>query len=109
MARRQPADPIYRHPSYAAAVKHWRANGTHCARCGTTLDRTPGATGPTAYQCGHIIDKHTARAAGWPIEAINAITNTQPECQRCNTSHGARLGNQLRDRALPQPTNTRRW
>jgi 5-methylcytosine-specific restriction endonuclease McrA len=68
--------------------------GRRCWRCGR-----PAGT------VGHVV----ARALGGTFE----LSNLRPECQPCNSAHGAALGNRLyprrpRKRAQP-PTPGRRW
>jgi hypothetical protein len=107
--RTAPGDPIYTRPDWASARRHWLHQQQPCARCGHPINYTPGASGPDSLDIGHILSKHHARAAGWTDGQINSLQNTQPEHRRCNRSHGARMGNQLRGRARPPFASSRAW
>lgn len=101
----------YHHRSWAAAVRHWkRQRGRlQCARCGGVISRAPGR-GPDRLDVGHIIGVASARGAGWTIEEMNAISNTQPEHQKCNREAGGRAGVAARAAQLdPRPATTREW
>lgn len=80
------------------------ANQTPCARTNCTLGPTPirydlrGTRHPAAPHLGHIIEVDRG------IDPYDE-TNLQLEHQRCNTSAGARYGNNKR-RKRPQ---SRRW
>jgi 5-methylcytosine-specific restriction endonuclease McrA len=63
---------------------------TKCWRCGRTLDEVR-ATNPTAtWQAGHLVDG-----------AVNG--DLRAECQPCNSSAGASMGNRKRE------PRSRRW
>jgi len=51
---------------------------------------------PKALVVGHIVSRYAARRAGWTEAEINALSNTQPECQACSNRSGAQLGQRVR-------------
>ena len=101
--------------------EHWidqqlpRCQATTCLHPGIPIDYTRPHTGPLSFSCGHIVAVHIAERLGWPAEKIWSIENTRPEHNHCNTSDGARLGNQQQRRALPptprvqRPASAQRW
>ena len=111
MPSRGTGDPWLKHPTWAHAVRHWRAQQKRrrlaCARCGTPIDTRPGT--PWSLDVGHVVDRRTARAMGWTVEQANALANTQPEHRRCNRQAGARLGNSLRPTCTARPTEADEW
>jgi len=103
----------YAHRSWAAAVRHWRTQQRRrrlvCARCGDPI-AAGRQRGPAALDVGHIIGVSVARELGWTIGEMNAVSNTQPEHQRCNREAGARAGNAARALGRPvEPVTTRAW
>lgn len=106
-----PGDSIYKRRDWKKAVRYWQARlstGLACARCGGPIQRG-GERGPASLDVGHIIGKHEARQMGWTEAQINAVSNTQPEHQLCSRRHGARYGNAVRGRALPEPVTSQAW
>jgi hypothetical protein len=104
----------YHDPTWATAVRHWKRllltrRRLACARCGGTI-RVLAGRGPDSLDVGHIIAVAHALQLGWSAAEMNALTNTQPEHQRCNRRAGAELGNKMRARARPAgPVTTREW
>ena len=111
MAKPQ-GDPLYAHPTWRFAQRHWRKELSKrrlaCARCGRPLRRGM-PRGDDSLDVGHITPRHDAVLLGWTVEQINHLSNTQPECQSCNRTHGASYGNEVRGRALPEPVTSRHW
>lgn len=89
-------DPLLKRGDWRAAVAYWRSSTEPCARCGEPIDRRPGRRGPWSLDVGHIVSRAHARELGWTETQMNALTNTQPEHQRCNRKHGSALGHQRR-------------
>jgi hypothetical protein len=54
-----------------------------------------GKQNPRTLVVGHIVSRYTAKRLGWSEVQINALSNTQPECQACSNKSGARLGRQV--------------
>ena len=106
------ADPIYQHPTWRAAQRHWRKQlartGLDCWRCGKPLRRGM-PRGDDSLDVGHRTPRHLAVQLGWSVEEINHLSNTAPECQSCNRTHGAIYGNQVRGRVLATPVISRDW
>jgi hypothetical protein len=82
---------------------HWKRLRLPCARCRGWIDYDgprylPGRRlNPRYLVVGHIVSRHRARLLGWSEAQVNALSNTQPECQDCSNRSGARLGRQLQD------------
>jgi hypothetical protein len=75
-----------------------------CAVCGGPIDYTgpryfvvngKRIQNPRALVVGHIVSRYAAKRLGWTVVQINALSNSQPECQRCSNKSGARLGQQV--------------
>lgn len=86
-------DPLLKGAQWRAIRDHWIRRREPCHLCGSPLDYRVGATGPNAFECGHIVGRDEARTLGWTRQQINTIGNTRPECRRCNRSRGARYRN----------------
>lgn len=104
-ARRRPSnwdrDPLLSGRDWAEVKAYWRAQRQPCARCGGEIDYDTVDRYWRSLDVGHIVDRATAKALGWTRAEINAITNTQPEHQRCSREAGARAGNHLAGRGRP--------
>lgn len=95
---RPPRSPIYADPQHHANKKHWQKARLPCARCKGWIDYDGPATlttrtgrkvqNPRRLVVGHIIAVDIARRHGWTMQQINALTNTQPECQNCSNRSG---------------------
>lgn len=114
--RRRPSnwdsDPLLKGSDWEAIKAHWRRMRWPCARCGRPIDYDAKPRYWASLDVGHVVDRVTARAQGWTRAQINALSNTQPEHQRCSREAGVRLGNQLRASRQPMPTvlvTSRRW
>src|SRR5215212_4935515 len=80
---------------------YWQRRRLPCSRCGRAIDYDGPrylitASGkrtmnPRALVVGHKVSRYEARRLGWTETQINALTNTQPECQACSNRSGARL------------------
>ena len=95
--------PIYADPQHKRNRAHWqRLRIPHCARCGRWIDYDGPQYLLDSYGrrhqnlrrlvAGHIVSVRKALQLGWTIAQINALTNSQPECQQCSNSSGAREG-----------------
>jgi hypothetical protein len=110
-------DPILSTQTWRTIRRHWQQRRLPCARCHQPIDydgpryltTNDGSRrlNPRALAVGHKIDRHTARQLGWTIQQINAITNTQPECQDCSNRSGARLGAKIAGRRAPGSRGSR--
>jgi hypothetical protein len=86
---------------------YWKRLRLPCARCRGWIDYDgprylPGLSGrrrlnPRYLVVGHIVSRHQARRLGWSEAQVNALSNTQPECQDCSNRSGARLGRLLQE------------
>lgn len=94
-------DPLLKGPDWDNVRAHWIARRDPCHLCGRTINYTRGATGPDAFDCGHIIGRDQAKAMGWTRAQINALSNTRPECRQCSRSGGAQYGNKKRNTPTP--------
>ena len=103
------SDPLLTGGTWRKIRAHWIRQRQPCARCGQPIDYETTPRYWRSLDVGHIIDRVTARAAGWTDAQINALTNTQPEHQQCNREAGVRLGNQRRTPTTPNPITSRRW
>jgi len=93
---------------------YWQRRRLPCSRCGSAIDYDGPryfitASGkrtmnPKALVVGHIVSRYTARLRGWTETQINALSNTQPECQACSNRSGAQLGQRVRSGQATQPT-----
>lgn len=103
-------DPLLKGPGWNAVRRYWIAQKPCCVKCGTPLNTTRGHRGPDALDVGHIVGRDEAKAMGWTRAQINALTNTQPECRRCNRRDGARYVNAKRQpKPLPPLIHTEEW
>jgi len=102
-------DPLLKGADWEAIKAHWRRVRGPCARCGGVIDYDTVPRYSRSLDVGHIVDRVIARAAGWSRAQINALSNTQPEHQRCSREAGVRLGNARRAPSLPAPVTSRRW
>ena len=94
------SDPLLTGGIWRKVRAYWIAQRLPCARCGRAIDYDTVPRYWRSLDVGHVVDRVTARGQGWTDEQINAVSNTQPEHQRCNREAGVTLGNQRR-RALP--------
>lgn len=115
---RTPNDPRLTSHHWRKVVRpYWQAKRLPCARCGKAIDYDgprylTTITGKRRlnprYLCiGHKVSRNMARRMGWTDEQADAIANTQPECQACSNSSGAREGQRMQ--AARTPTTYRRW
>jgi 5-methylcytosine-specific restriction endonuclease McrA len=72
---------------------YWVAQRQPCARCGRDIDYETVPRYALSLDVGHIVERDRARAMGWTDSEINALSNTQPEHQRCSRTAGVRYGN----------------
>jgi hypothetical protein len=100
---RTPRNPIYTDKQHKANRKYWQAQRLPCARCGHWIDydgpqyllvNGRRKQNPRYLVVGHKVSVRRATAAGWTVEQINALSNSQPECASCSNSSGAREGQQ---------------
>lgn len=120
--RRGPADPLLQTHHWRKVVRpYWQALRLPCARCGKPIDydgpryltiNGQRRQNPRYLVVGHKVDRYTARRLGWTDDQINALSNTQPECQHCSNRSGAQLGQrvqQTRQPRQPRIAETLRW
>jgi hypothetical protein len=111
---RTPNDPVLTSHHWRTVVRpYWQRRRLPCSRCGCAIDydgprylTTPSgkrAMNPRALVVGHIVSRYAARRAGWTEAEINALSNTQPECQACSNRSGARLGQRVRSATSNAP------
>ena len=95
----------HQHPEYRrnrATLRRWATiTQAPCARCGRPILYTAPPTHPLAFTAGHI----TAVLHG----GTHHPDNLRPEHRRCNTSHGATIGNQARAQARTTTTLDNEW
>jgi hypothetical protein len=118
------SDPLLTNHHWRVTIrKHWQVLRLPCARCHRAIDydglrylittRGRRILNPRYLVVGHIVDRYQAKRLGWTEQQINAITNTQPECQDCSNRSGARLGQRVqRQRTKINNAvldNSRRW
>ena len=107
-------DPSLTTPAWRKHRIYWKAQRLPCARCGGWIDYDgprylPGRKlNPRYLVVGHVVSRYEARLRGWSEAEVNALANTQPECQTCSNRSGARLGRRLQDRA-PAVIAVHRW
>jgi hypothetical protein len=115
-------DPTLTGRAWRDIRKHWVRLRLPCARCGYAIDYDgprylATSTGrrrqnPRYLVVGHIVSRYEARLRGWTEQQTNALANTQPECQACSNSSGARLGQRVqRTKATTRAAldTSRRW
>jgi hypothetical protein len=96
-------DPLLARAShYKRNREYWQRLRLPCAICHKPIDYTgpryyigPGGRriqNPRSLVVGHIVSRWEAKRLGWSESMINALANTQPECQWCSNKSGARLG-----------------
>jgi hypothetical protein len=95
---------------------YWKRLRLPCSGCGGWIDYDgprylPGRRLNSRYLVvGHIVSRHQGRLWGWTEAQINALSNTQPECQDCSNRSGAKLGRQLQHGIpVPQSITAHRW
>jgi hypothetical protein len=113
-------DPLLTTHHWRKVIRpHWQRLRLPCSRCHQPIDYD----GPRYYLIngkrklnlrylvvGHVVDRYTARRMGWSDDQINALSNTQPECQACSNRSGARLGQRVQQsRVINAPTEYTRW
>lgn len=118
---RTPGDPLLTTHHWRTVIRpHWQRLRLPCARCGRPIDydgprflivNDRRRLNPRYLVVGHIVSRYEARRRGWTDQQINALSNTQPECQACSNSSGARLGQRVQGShtATAQLAETRRW
>jgi hypothetical protein len=98
-------DPLLTNHHWRKVIRpHWQRLRLPCARCGGPIDYD-GARylvvngkhrlNPRYLVVGHKVDRYLARRMGWTDLQINALSNTQPECQTCSNRSGAQLGQRV--------------
>ena len=90
-----------------AKAAHYKRNRDHfirlrlpCAVCHRPIDYDGpryinGKQNPRALVVGHIVSRYMAKRLGWTEAQINALSNSQPECQACSNRTGAQLGQKV--------------
>lgn len=68
-----------------------------CSICGRIV------TAEMNWQADHLTPRAIAEAQGWSQSEIDSPSNTAPSHASCNTSSGAKLGNQLKAKAKATP------
>lgn len=106
MPQRGIGDPLLKGRDWQRARTHWIRRREPCRVCGVQINYTPGYNGPDAFDCGHIVSRHEARTLGWTRAQVNSISNTRPECRRCNRAHGALLATR---KAQHEPITSGVW
>ena len=112
-------DPLLTTHHWRKVVRpYWQRLRQPCARCGKPIDydgpRYVVVAGkrtlnPRYLVVGHKVDRYTAKRMGWTEQQINAIANSQPECQSCSNSSGARLGQRVQAAKLATTVLRRAW
>jgi hypothetical protein len=109
-------DPLLKGRDWVAIKAHWRRMRGPCARCGGEIDYDQARRYWRSLDIGHIVSRQAARAMGWTKQQTNALSNTQPEHQRCNrgassttrSERGPRRWQQRRS-TITQPTEAIEW
>jgi hypothetical protein len=116
--RKSGKDPLLaRAAHYKRNREYWQRLRLPCAVCAKAIDydgpRTiNGRQNPRSLVVGHIISRYQAKLMGLSPTQINALSNTQPECQSCSNKTGARLGRQVQRvnrRVRVGATDAHRW
>lgn len=104
-------DPLLTGSDWAAVKAYWRRERGPCARCGREIDYDTVPRYWRSLDVGHIVGRDEAKARGWTRAQINAVSNTQPEHQRCSREAGVRAGNaKRRMRSVPRrPVEADEW
>jgi hypothetical protein len=94
-------DPLLARAShYKRNRQYWQRLRLPCSVCHRPIDYDGprfivGWQNPRTLVVGHIVSRHQAKRLGWSVTQINALSNSQPECQECSNRSGARLGQQV--------------
>jgi hypothetical protein len=116
--RKSGKDPLLAKAAhYKRNRAHWQRLRLPCAVCGRAIDYDGpryigGRQNGRSLVVGHIVARHWAKQMGWSAAQINALANTQPECQSCSNRSGAKLGNvvqRTKQRVRVGATDAHRW
>lgn len=121
---RTPPDPLLTTHHWRTTIRpYWQRLRLPCARCQRLIDydgpryltTTTGRRklNPRYLVVGHIVSRYDAKRQGWTEQQINALSNTQQECQDCSNRSGALLGQRVQQAKLTtqqtRPPAYRRW
>lgn len=118
---RTPTDPLLATTAWRTTIRqYWIRQHLPCARCGRAIDyegpRYVVMAGrrrlnPRYLVVGHKVSRAIAKRTGWTEQQINALTNTQPECNHCSVTSGARDGQraQAKRMAAKRMATITRW
>ena len=105
-------DPLLTGRDWEQVKAHWRRVRGPCARCGRDIDYDTVPRYWRSLDVGHIVSRDAAKAMGWTRAQINALSNTQPEHQRCGRTAGVIYGNAKRGRlrvVITRPVEADEW